>query len=186
MAAAAAAGMWWLSRGKTPIKPRLPSSWSGWMERLEGLLEQFEQLQAGPAGPETAADQQLRRQRLQELRDRQPRRQLQVGLAGMTLPPAGLQPALTQALRAPLPLCLHWGYPLSGHSSDWRWPQLFERCDLLLFHLEPPCGRLICVGLKRSPRARRWPCWWQAPALGRSQGCFRNCVPSCPRTFPIR
>ncbi len=138
MAAAAAAGMWWLSRGRTPIKPRLPSSWSGWMERLEGLLEQFEQLQAGPAGPETAADQQLRRQRLQELRDRQPRRQLQVGLAGVTLPPAGLQPALTQALRAPLPLCLHWGHPLSGHSSDWRWPQLFERCDLLLFHLEPP------------------------------------------------
>ncbi|QPN58391.1 YcjF family protein [Synechococcus sp. CBW1107] len=136
--AAAAGGLWWLSRGRASIQPRLPSSWNGWIERCEGLLNQFEQLQPTENDPAASAEQEGRRQRLQQLRDRQPRQQLQVGLAGVSLPPASLQPELIRALRAPLPLCLHWGHPLPSHSPDWRWPLLFQQCDLLLVHLETP------------------------------------------------
>jgi hypothetical protein len=136
--AAAAGGLWWISRGKARIQPRLPSSWSGWIERCDGLLNQFEQLQPTQNDPAAGAEQESRRQQLQQLRERQPRQQLQVGLAGVSLPPQSLQPELIRALKAPLPLCLHWGHPLPSHSPDWRWPLLFQQCDLLLIHLETP------------------------------------------------
>jgi hypothetical protein len=146
MVAAAAAGWWWLGRGNRRIKPTLPSSWSGWIERCEGLLGQFERLEpaeapspAGfPAGSPADTPQQQRRRRLQELRDRQGRERLQVSLAGVTVPQPSLQPALLRALRAPLPLTLHWGNPLPARSPDWRWPELFEQSDLMLFWLVLP------------------------------------------------
>ncbi|MCT0218336.1 YcjF family protein [Synechococcus sp. CS-1329] len=136
--AAAAGGLWWLSRGKATIQPRLPSHWNGWIDRCDGLLTQFERLQPPGADPAAAAEHQGRQQQLQQLRERQPRQQLQVGLAGVSLPPAGLQPELIRALRPPLPLRLHWGHPLPSHSPHWRWPWLFQQCDLLLIHLETP------------------------------------------------
>ena len=55
--AAAAGGLWWLSRGKAKIQPRLPSSWSGWIERCDGLVNQFERLQPTENGPAVSAQQ---------------------------------------------------------------------------------------------------------------------------------
>jgi hypothetical protein len=140
--AAAAAGWWWLGRGSRTIKPSLPSSWTGWIERCEGLLGQFERLEPteapSAAGAQAEAPQQQRRRRLQELRDRQGRGSLQVSLAGVTLPEPSLQPALLRSLQAPLPLTLHWGNPLPARSPDWRWPELFEQSDLMLFWLALP------------------------------------------------
>ncbi len=141
--AAAAGGWWWLGRGRRTITPRLPATWTGWIERCEGLLDQFERLEGSaataPTPPAPTTQAQLeRRLRLDQLRQRQQRRELQVGLAGVTLPDPSLQPDLVAALRAPLPLALHWGHPLPAHSTDWRWPRLFEQCDLLLVWLETP------------------------------------------------
>ncbi|HHG2224106.1 MULTISPECIES: YcjF family protein [unclassified Synechococcus] len=152
--AAAAGGLWWLSRGKAKIQPRLPSSWSGWIERCDGLLNQFERLQPTENDPAVSAQQEGRRQHLQQLRDRQSRQQLHVGLAGVSLPPVSLQPELIRALKAPLPLCLHWGHPLPSHSPDWRWPLLFQRCDLLLVHLETPLRAADLRWLESLPRGQ--------------------------------
>lgn len=152
--AAAAGGLWWLSRGKAKIQPRLPSSWSGWIERCDGLLSQFERLQPTENDPAVSAQQEGRRQQLQQLRDREPRQQLQVGLAGVSLPPVSLQPELIRALKAPLPLCLHWGHPLPSHSPDWRWPLLFQQCDLLLVHVETPLRAADLRWLESLPRGQ--------------------------------
>ncbi|MCX5930714.1 MAG: YcjF family protein [Cyanobacteria bacterium] len=138
LVAVAAGGLWWLSRGKATIEPKLPSSWSGWVERCEGLLLQFAQLQPPENDPAARGEQEGRLQQLEELRQRRSRQQLQVGLAGVSLPPVGLRPELLAALQTPLPLCLHWGHPLPSHSPHWRWPLPFQQCDLLLVHLEMP------------------------------------------------
>lgn len=88
-------------QGQDP--PQASSSWSGWIERCDGLLNQFELLQPTQNDPAAGAEQESRRQQLQQLRERQPRQQLQVGLAGVSLPPQSLQPELICALKAPCP-----------------------------------------------------------------------------------
>jgi uncharacterized protein (DUF697 family) len=137
--AAAVGGWWWLSRRRGVVAPRLPSTTQGLIERCEGLLKQFEALESRGNPPQDGQDaQQLRRQRLAELRERQKRDSLELALVGTTPPPESLQGPAIASLRSRLPLTLHWGRPLPVVGPDWNWPEPFGRCDLLLYALRPP------------------------------------------------
>jgi hypothetical protein len=137
---AAVGAWWWWRRPSAPITPQLPSSWNGWIERCEGLLPQFEQLEsATTAASDTfQAAQQQRRGQLEQLRGRQHRKTLDLGLVGLLPLERALEGPLVQGVRAPLPITLHWGHPLASHSPDWSWPAPFPRCDLLLHAVHPP------------------------------------------------
>lgn len=145
---AAAGAWWWWRRPRGPITPQLPSSWAGWIERCEGLLPQFEQLESATTAATSAATtaaseafqaaQQLRRDALEQLRGRQHRQALDLGLVGLRPLERDLEGPLVQGVRAPLPITLHWGHPLASHSPDWSWPAPFLRCDLLLHAVHPP------------------------------------------------
>lgn len=151
--AAAAGGWWWLSRRPCGAAPQLPSTNQGLIERCEGLLLQFEALEPQHCGQA----QELRRQRLAELRERQTRDRLELALVGTTLPPEKLQAAALAALRSRLPVTLHWGRPLPVLGPRWDWPALFRRCDLLLYALRPPLGAADLRWLEALPaRQRVW------------------------------
>lgn len=137
---AAAGAWWWWRRPRGQITPQLPSSWNGWIERCEGLLPQFEQLESASttASDTFQAAQQQRRDQLQQLRGRQHRQALDLGLVGLRPLERALEGPLVQGVRAPLPITLHWGHPLASHSPDWSWPAPFPRCDLLLHAVHPP------------------------------------------------
>lgn len=137
---AAAGAWWWWRRPRGPITPQLPSSWNGWIERCEGLLPQFEQLESASttASDTFQAAQQQRRDQLQQLRGRQHRQALDLGLVGLRPLERALEGPLVQGVRASLPITLHWGHPLASHSPDWSWPAPFPRCDLLLHAVHPP------------------------------------------------
>jgi len=135
---AMAAGWWWLSRGRRSLRPALPQTCEAWFQRCDGLLLQFERLEVEPEGMEGPAAQ--RRERLERLRRRQGRHQLELAVVGVTLPDPSLPPALLAALRGALPLALHWGHPLPSTSPDWRWPAPFAESDQLLYCLGPGLG----------------------------------------------
>ncbi|MCT0201127.1 YcjF family protein [Synechococcus sp. CS-602] len=139
-AAAMTGGWWWLSRPRRPVSPKLPTSLEGWYSRCDALLLQFDKLAVagGLTGEARALAQEKRIQQLELLRQRQQRTNLELGVVGLTPPPASMQPALLAALRGALPLTLHWGHPLPSTSPDWQWPQALEQCDLLLYGLTPP------------------------------------------------
>ncbi len=153
---AGAAGLWWwLGRGQRTIRPRLPSSWSGWISRCDTLLSQFERLEPPAEASEVRATQLARRTRLEQLRLREGRERIEVGLAGVSMPPQTLRPALLEALRGPRSLHLHWGHPLPAASAGWCWPQPFVQCDLLLVWLEAPLGAAELRWLDTLPE-RQW------------------------------
>lgn len=166
--AALAGGWWWLSRPRRPAQPKLPTTLEGWLSRCEAVLLQFETLlgEAQPSSTEPQQDpaQTQRIARLQELRQRQQRSSLEVGMVGLTPPAVTMQPALLEALRGALPLTLHWGHPLPSTSPDWRWPQRLQHCDLLLYALTPPLRAADLRWLATLPTGQ--PVWLlvQAPA----------------------
>ncbi|WP_411867177.1 DUF697 domain-containing protein [Vulcanococcus limneticus] len=130
---AAAGGLWLLNGRSRHVAPRLPASSQGWLSRCEAVLTQFEHLEGAdaPALPG-------RREALAALQTHQERRHLDLALVGCDLPDPELQPLLAQACRAPLPVRLHWGRPLPASSPGWQWPELFHRCDHLLYCLPLP------------------------------------------------
>ncbi|WP_411870333.1 YcjF family protein [Vulcanococcus limneticus] len=130
---AAAGGLWLLNGRSRPVAPRLPASSQGWLSRCEAVLTQFELLE-GAESPALPG----RRAALAALQARQERRHLDLALVGCDLPDPQLQALLAQACRAPLPVRLHWGLPLPATSPSWQWPELFERCDHLLYCLPLP------------------------------------------------
>lgn len=126
--AAAAGGALWL------LRPRRRSGLAdtdlgGWLQRLEALLPQFEQLGAA-ASP--------RREQLRQLHQHLAPAALQLAVVGMAEADSSLQQGLAAALASPAGLTLHWAEPLPRWSSGWRWPAVFERCDLLLHRLQAP------------------------------------------------
>lgn len=126
--AAAAGGALWLLRPRR--RPALADTdLRGWLGRLEGLVPQFEAL-GGSAGE--------RPEQLLQLRHQLAQGSLQLALVGMAPADAGLRDALVELLHCPVGLTLHWAEPLPRWSEGWRWPQVFEQCDLLLHHLEAP------------------------------------------------
>jgi hypothetical protein len=138
-----AAGWWWLSRGRRRLSPALPQTCEAWFKRCDGLLLQFERLEGereGIEGPAAQRPEANRRERLERLRRRLGRHQLELAVVGVTLPETSLQPVLLAALRGALPLALHWGHPLPASSPDWRWPAPFAESDQLLYCLGTGLG----------------------------------------------
>ncbi|MEA5473854.1 YcjF family protein [Synechococcus sp. CCY9201] len=150
-AAAAAAGLVWLS-GRGTVTARLPATASGLLQRCEGLMEQFVQLE-GAEG----SRQQERRRELQEWRSSQEEPGLSLALVGVQLPEATAMTPMRDALRGRAALALHWARPLPASSPDWRWPTLFERCDVLLYHLRLP---LSAADLRWLEGLDDCPCLW--------------------------
>ncbi len=130
-ATAAAAGLLWLS-GRGGVSPRVPASTAGLLQRCEGLIEDFERFEENPGGQEQ------RRRELREWREHQQTGALNLAMVGVTLPDRGLLEPMREGLRSRMALALHWAHPLPACSRDWRWPALFERCDVLLYHLRLP------------------------------------------------
>ncbi|MFM7674838.1 MAG: YcjF family protein [Synechococcus sp.] len=130
-AAAAAGGLLWLS-GRGRVSPRLPSSTAGLLQRCEGLIEEFAQFDGDPG------QQQRRREELRDWQQHQQTEELNLAVVGVHLPSPTLLEPMRQGLRSRMALALHWAHPLPAWSSDWRWPVLFERCDVLLYHLRLP------------------------------------------------
>ncbi|MCT0226184.1 YcjF family protein [Synechococcus sp. CS-1328] len=150
-AAAAAAGLVWLS-GRGTVTARLPATATGLLQRCEGLIEQFVQLEGAEA-----PRQQERRRELQEWRSSQEEPGLSLALVGVQLPDAAVMAPMRDALRGRTSLALHWARPLPASSPDWRWPTLFERCDVLLYHLRLP---LSAADLRWLEGLDDCPCLW--------------------------
>ena len=121
------------------------------------MLDQLERLETEAGGPRT------RRQRhelLEELRTASPSAPaLTLALVGCMPPPAQLGPLFAELLGCPAGLRLQWGHPLPATSGDWRWPDAFQRCDVLLYHLQAAAaGRRPALAGSRSRRACRCGC----------------------------
>ena len=126
--AAAAGGALWLMRPRR--RPGLAdTNLAGWLERLDALLPQFEALGADPAA---------RPQRLSALRGQVASSGLQLAVVGMAPAEPCLRQGLATTLQSPTGLTLHWADPLPRWSDGWRWPAVFEQCDLLIHHLQAP------------------------------------------------
>ena len=135
---AAAGGLWLLSGRLRPSPLALPASSEGWLERLEGVLQAFERLETGLEAESSAAGQDRRRQELLQLQQRQGRRHLELALVGSAGWSDGLQSALLQSCRSPLPLRVHRSHPLPPAAGAWEWPEPFQRCDHLIVRLDLP------------------------------------------------
>ena len=135
---AAAGGLWLLSGRLRPSPLALPANSDGWLERLEGVLQAFERLEAGLEAEHAAAGQDRRRQELLQLQQRQGRRHLELALVGSAGWSDGLQSALLQSCRSPLPLRVHRSHPLPPAAGAWEWPEPFQRCDHLIVRLDLP------------------------------------------------
>ncbi|WP_438982679.1 YcjF family protein [Vulcanococcus sp.] len=131
---AAAAGLWLLSGRLRPSGRSLPSSVDGWLERCQSVLESFDRLdlQGDPH------QQRQRRQKLELIRQRQSERHLEVALVGCAGWSEMLQAQVLQHCAAPLPLRLLRSHPLPPSSENWRWPEAFRRCDLIVYRLNLP------------------------------------------------
>lgn len=152
--AAGAAGVLWLLRPRR--RPGLADTdLAGWLQRLDGLLPQFEALGVPPAE---------RSQRLEQLRAAQAETSLQLAVVGMTAAAAPLQQALAQALPCPAGLTLHWAEPLPRWSVGWRWPAVFEQCDLLLHRLQAPLTAAELRWIEAMPEGQ--PAWLLVRADG--------------------
>ena len=131
---AAAAGLWLLSGRLRPSGRSLPSSVDGWLERCQSVLESFDRLdlQGDPH------QQRQRRQKLELIRQRQSEAHLEVALVGCAGWSEMLQAQVLQHCAAPLPLRLLRSHPLPPSSENWRWPEAFRRCDLIVYRLNLP------------------------------------------------
>lgn len=135
---AAAGGLWLLAGRLRPGRAALPSSSSGWIERLEGVLDGFARLDPQGQGSPEHPEQQRRQHQLASLRQRQGRAHLELALVGSLGWDEPQQAALIQACRCPLPLRLHRSHALPPGGGDWIWPDVFGRCDHLLYRLDLP------------------------------------------------
>jgi hypothetical protein len=157
-AAAAAGALLWLSAGRGS-QPRLPASTNGLLQRCEGLIEEFAQFEDSPEGRSQ------RTLELQEWREREQKQSLHLAVVGVELPGADLLTPMRECLRSRTALALHWARPLPAWSEDWRWPALFERCDVLLYHLRLP---LSAADLRWLEGLEDGPALW---LLARAEGC---------------
>jgi len=152
--AAGAAGMLWLLRPRR--RPGLADTdLQGWLTRLEGLLPQFEALDAQPSG---------RSERLIQLRQTLAEAPLRLAVVGLGEADASLQQTLAAALPCPAGLILHWADPLPRWSAAWRWPAVFERCDLLIHRLQAPLLAAELRWLEAMPEGQ--PAWLLVSAAG--------------------
>ncbi|CAK6691002.1 YcjF family protein [Synechococcus sp. CBW1107] len=131
---AAAAGLWLLSGRLRPSGRSLPSSVDGWLQRCQSVLESFDRLdlQGDPH------QQRQRRQKLELIRQRQSELHLEVALVSCAGWSEMLQAQVLQHCAAPLPLRLLRSHPLPPSSENWRWPEAFRRCDLIVYRLNLP------------------------------------------------
>ena len=171
---AAAGGLWLLSGRLRPSPLALPASSAGWLERLEGVLQAFERLETGLGAEPATAAQDQRRQELLQLQQRQGRRHLELALVGSAGWTDGLQSALLESCRSPLPLRVHRSHPLPPAAGAWEWPEPFQRCDHLIVRLDLPLkaadlrwleavpeGQEVWLLVDRS-HAADWQGQWQA------------------------
>ncbi len=153
---AAMAGGWWLlSRSRTRPRPALPQTLEAWFQRCDQLLLQFDQLQGAAAAGLARAE------RLERLRRRRGRHQLELAVVGVNLPAPAVQPVLLEALRGPLPLALHWAHPLPAASPSWRWAEPFAEADQLLYCLGNGLGGADLRWLDSLPEGQ--PVWLLVP-----------------------
>jgi uncharacterized protein (DUF697 family) len=107
------------------------TSTAGWLQRLERLHLQFEQLD--PAG-----DASRRRGELDQQRAQLERPGLHLGLVGACPEDSSWRAQVAASLRGTSALSLHWSRPLPPATDQWRWPEPFASCDILLYWLKPP------------------------------------------------
>ena len=145
--AAAAGGALWLLRPRR--RPGLADTdLAGWLVRLDGLLPQFEALGSELNG---------RPERLAALRAQVAGSGLQLAVVGMTAADGPLRQALGDTLQSPAGLTVHWADPLPRWSEGWRWPEVFEQCDLLIHHLQVPLGAAPLRWIEAIPEGQ--PAW---------------------------
>lgn len=131
---AAAAGLWLLSGKLRPSARGLPSNVEGWLERCQSVLDSFERLDPF-VDPQ---QQRLRRQQLELIRQRAQESHLAVALVGRAGWSDGLQDEFLRHCPAPMALRVSRSHPLPPSSEDWRWPEPFRRCDLIVYRLDLP------------------------------------------------
>ncbi len=145
--AAAAGGALWLLRPRR--RPGLADTdLAGWLGRLEALLPQFEALGADGDG---------RPGRLALLRGQLSGEAPQLALVGMGPADPVLRQQLAGLLHSPAGITVHWAEPLPRWSEGWRWPLVFEQCDLLLHHLEAPLAAAPLRWIEAMPEGQ--PAW---------------------------
>lgn len=135
---ATAAGLWLLAGRLRPGRPARPSSNAAWLERLEAVLASFARLDPEGLGLADHPDQQRRRRQLADLLERQGRCHLELALVGSSGWEDDHQAALLSAWRSPLPLRVHRSHGLPPAAAEWRWPEVFRRCDHLIYRLDLP------------------------------------------------
>ena len=131
--AAAAAGLWWLTRPPKQPSFREPESLKGWIKRCEEVLNQFAELEVA-----------LELQGLRAPREAELRRiegfdaPLSLGVVateGSGLPATS---QLQQALAGVSSLDLCMANPLPVSSTSWSWPDDLQELDVLLHVLPLP------------------------------------------------
>jgi uncharacterized protein len=185
---AAAGGLWLLAGRLRPSGAALPQSSAAWLERLEVALASFERLQ-----PEALADQEQRRQALQQLQARQGRRPLELALVGSQPWSDTAQQALLTALRSPLPLRVLRSQPLPPAADRWHWPEQFRRCDHLLLRLTLPLSAADLRWLQAVPAGQElwllvdrpeqgdWQAHWSALQCQLPEAVRERCWPWSPQ-----
>ena len=142
------AGGWWLFSHRPPgVRAELPSSLEGWFQRCQEVLEQLEQLEAGQA----VSAQQQRQQLLEDLRHLPHQPSMTLAIVGCAPPSSDLAPLFAAQLGCTTGLRLQWSHPLPTTSGDWHWPDDFQRCDVLLYHLKVPMRALDLRWLESVP-----------------------------------
>jgi uncharacterized protein (DUF697 family) len=63
---------------------------------------------------------------------------LHLGLVGACPEDSSWRAQVAASLRGPSALSLHWSRPLPPATDQWRWPEPFASCDILLYGLKPP------------------------------------------------
>jgi uncharacterized protein (DUF697 family) len=145
--AAAAGGVLWLLKPRRPQGPA-ETDLEGWLHRLEALLPEFEALDSVPGD---------RAGQLDRLREQVGVSRLQIAVVSLSSVDAQLQQTLTATLRCPGGISLHWADPLPRWSHDWRWPQLFQECDLLLHWFQAPLSAAQLRWIEAMPQGQ--PAW---------------------------
>ncbi len=145
--AAAAGGTLWLLRPRR--RPGLAGTdLAGWLNRLEALEPQFTAL-GEPSSSRSMG--------LQQLRQEVESPALQLAVVGMQPSDTSFQQALASQLRSPAGLTVHWAEALPRCSDGWRWPPLFEHCDLLIHRLAVPLGAAELRWIEAMPASQ--PAW---------------------------
>lgn len=185
---AGAAALWLQARLRSGKAGLSATTLQGWLSRCEALLAQFDRLQAlsqdgshrgaSAASPTLQAGGQklpiLRSEQLQQLRRDLQRPQLQLAIAGTTLPPVCCQGALLEALSGRHGLTLHWGTPLDLGASGWCWPAGLASCDLLLYTLVLPLSAADLRWLEsRTADQNAW-VLAQLPSTPNNQGSWQQ------------